>query len=62
MNITITINTDNDSFGTDQWQQSSEVAWILRSLATEMLLEDVVEETKIKDSNGNTVGELTIKE
>lgn len=57
-NIVIKINTDNAAFSEFEWQKSMEVARILRQLSTDIESSDTVENTKIKDVNGNTVGEV----
>lgn len=60
--IVITLETDNDAFGIDQWEVAQELSSILRRLATQVLENEVVEDTKLMDSNGNTVGLLEVKE
>lgn len=60
--IIITLETDNDAFGIDQWEVAQELSSILRRLATQVLENEVVEDTKLMDSNGNTVGLLEVKE
>lgn len=60
--IIITLETDNDAFGIDQWEVAQELSSILRRLATRVLENEVVEDTKLMDSNGNTVGLLEVKE
>ena len=66
MNITITINTDNDAFSRDCRR---EVARILHELADRVngirnggstIYCDPGDTHKVRDINGNTVGEVTI--
>ena len=61
MNLTIKINTDNDSFADENL--GSEVSRILKNYAT--AIESVIDpdtswelETKLRDINGNTVGQV----
>ena len=58
-NITITINTDNAAFEDDP---HSEVASILESIASDMRDERDMRwsKEKIRDSNGNTCGSITM--
>jgi hypothetical protein len=66
MKLTITIDTDNDAFRPDP---SSELARILRDLATQLNLLNAIEpctlvpmtELPVFDSNGNVVGEVNYK-
>jgi len=65
MDITITINTDNDAFhgnGMPGMSHAYEVARILRDLAYVIQLEDTVEEKSLRDINGNKCGSIEIKE
>jgi hypothetical protein len=56
--ITITINTANDAF---QDNLCAEVAYILESMATNLLEEGgVALNCSIYDSNGNKVGAITM--
>ncbi len=61
MNITITINTDNDAFANDP---SGEVSRILKRLIADIKTEwflQLVGDSKLFDINGNTVGKVTIE-
>jgi len=56
--ITITIKTDNDAF---QDNLCAEVAYILESMATNLLEEgDMALNRSVYDSNGNKVGAITM--
>ena len=62
MNLTIKINTDNDSFADENL--GSEISRILKNYAT--VIESVIDydtswklETKLRDINGTTVGQVT---
>lgn len=58
--ITITINTDNDAFQDDV---CSEVAYILESLATNLLEEgEIALNRSVYDSNGNKIGTIKAQE
>ena len=59
MNITIKINTDNDSFRGDFNEEAEEVARLLRDVALHFKLEGV-RTRKLIDSNGNTVGKVEV--
>ena len=55
--VTITINTDNAAFEDDPW---GEVASILESIATTMRDYQYLVSEKVRDSNGNTCGSITM--
>lgn len=57
MEITITINTDNDAFADGNLE--TEVARILNYLAARVKVGGV-DTYPIKDINGNTVGEMNV--
>lgn len=59
--IVITINTDNAAFD-GQHDTAHEVARILRQYATDSIANEQVEDTKLRDINGNTVGEVKVYE
>lgn len=58
MNITITINTDNDIFQPDPVYETQR---LLRRLAA-CIGEKGLEERKLIDTNGNSIGEMKIKD
>lgn len=60
--VTITINTENDAFGQNEWQEAGEVSRILRQLSTDIQFDDIVDQKILKDLNGNTVGEVVVLE
>jgi hypothetical protein len=57
MDITITINTDNDAFQPDP---GSEIARILDNLADKLEMEIIISHQYIRDLNGNICGDVTI--
>ena len=57
--ITITINTDNAAFEDDPW---SETADILESIAQNFRDDRDLQYDKVRDSNGNTVGIITMED
>ena len=62
MGITITINTDNDAF---QGSMNGETARILRVLVARLERDEVDihsgEVANLRDANGNTVGQFTVR-
>jgi hypothetical protein len=64
--LTITINTDNDAFGRSKSQIASEVGRILVNLTTNLREDPAMlnysDVTSLRDINGNTVGQVTYKE
>lgn len=63
MDITITINCDNDAFGNGP-DKGTEIARILEKLADKLKYQDPSEYAGIKllDINGNSVGEFNAEE
>lgn len=59
MNITITINTDNEAFQDDA---ALEVAAVLRDLAQRFVLRGIGNQGSPRDSYGNTVGKVEVTE
>jgi hypothetical protein len=59
MIVGIQISTDSDAFRGPIWHPSQEVARILEDLARRIRAEGL-EEGKLRDKNGNTVGTVTI--
>lgn len=57
-NITIKIETINDAFKIDGGSCAYEVARILDKLSKKMKQNGYIDDCKIRDTNGNTVGEL----
>lgn len=65
MQVTITINCDNAAFGDTDESRGYELRDILESLAERLSrygFDESYNNLKIRDSNGNTVGQLTITE
>ena len=62
MAISIHIETDNSAFGETAHEKAIEVAKILEGIVERILDNEEVEDMKLKDSSGNTVGELFIDE
>lgn len=62
MAISINIETDNAAFGEDNRDVAIEVAKILESIVERILDNECIEDMKLRDSNGNTVGSLYIDE
>lgn len=62
MAISITIETDNAAFGEDNRDVAVEVAKILESIVERILDNEYIEDMKLRDSNGNTVGDFTVDE
>lgn len=64
MNITIKINTDNAAFGETSSEAAQEVANILAGLTDILIGASMLVEGSIplRDSNGNKVGQFTVKE
>lgn len=59
MTFTLTINTDNDSFGECDEQRLSEIARLLGHVSDR--LRCGWQEGRIRDSNGNTCGEFSLE-
>lgn len=59
MKLKIEIDGDNAAFGDSPDQRSSEVVYLLRDIADR--IESGEENFKVRDSNGNVVGKVTIE-
>lgn len=59
--FTLSITTENEAFGTDDLSRGQETARILRTLA-DKLEQRGMDCFKLKDANGNTVGEASTYE
>jgi len=59
--VTITINTDNAAFGESEQEKAEEVARILSGIV-KRLQAGSIPDGKLKDINGNTVGQVGVYE
>jgi hypothetical protein len=60
MTVTITIDTDNEAFRTNPYGPHIELNSILRDLATKIAYDMRLNNHTLRDSNGNTCGQMTV--
>ena len=62
MKLTIEIEMSNDAFGLDSYDQGQQVDWILKGLPELVMRAERHGPVRLRDINGNTVGELRVEE